>query len=125
MSSNRLIYDQCAYAAEIKESTSPLDYNLYKGKYETCTQCKAGDYPNVIELGPRADVESELYGINRRESLCPSMKYDPTKEFKTPLFTPPRVCASIYHITPNNLEKPTGPMINESKLGVNFCSKEQ
>ena len=34
MSSNRLIYDKCSYAIELKESTSPLDYYLYKGKYE-------------------------------------------------------------------------------------------
>jgi hypothetical protein len=124
MSSNRLIYDQCAYATEIKESTSPLEYNLFKGKYENCVQCKAGDYPNIVEFGPRTDVESELYGINRKESLCPSMKYDPTKEFKNPNFTPPRVCQNIYYITPSNLEKPTGPMINETSLGINFCAKQ-
>jgi len=30
MSSNRLIYDNCAYSTEIKESISPLQYNLFK-----------------------------------------------------------------------------------------------
>ena len=114
MSSNRLIYDQCAYATEIKESTSPLDYNLYKGKYETCTQCKAGDYTNVIELGPRADVESELYGLNRPGTLCPSLKYNPTKIFKTPTYSPPQMCSSIYYITPNNIERPTTNMLSNN-----------
>ena len=50
MSSNRLIYDTCAYATEIKESTSPLEYNLFKNKYENCVQCPTGDFTNVVEL---------------------------------------------------------------------------
>ena len=34
MSSNRLCYDKCAYDKKLKQSTSPLDYNLYTGKFE-------------------------------------------------------------------------------------------
>ena len=121
MSSNRLIYDTCAYATEIKESTSPLEYNLFRGKFENCEQCKVGDYQNIVPFGPRADVESELYGLTRKESLCPSMKYDPSKEFKAVEFSHPNMCANIYYITPNNLEKPTNPMLNENNLSINFC----
>jgi hypothetical protein len=77
MSSNRLIYDKCAYATEIKESTGPLEYNLFKGKYENCKQCEAGQFANILEFGPRADVESELYGLNRPGTLCPQLKFDP------------------------------------------------
>ena len=121
MSSNRLIYDKCAYATEIKESTSPLEYNLFKGKYENCRQCPVGDFTNVVEFGSRADVENELYGLTRLVTLCPSLKYDPTKEFKVPDFSPTAMCENIHYITPSNLEKPKSNMLNEDNLGINFC----
>lgn len=123
MSSNRLIYDKCAYATTIKESTGPLEYNLFKGKYETCQKCNISDFTNNIGFGSRADTESELFGLSRQCSLCPSEKYDPTKPFKHPEFSPPRMCQSIYNLTPNNLEKPLTNMLNENNLGINFCNK--
>lgn len=121
MSSNRLIYDKCAYATEIKESTSPLEYNLFKGKYENCKQCAVGEFTNNLEFGSRADTESELYGLSRLGTKCPSLKFDPSKEFKYPEFSPARMCESIHNITPSNLEKPTSNMLNEKNLGINFC----
>lgn len=121
MSSNRLIYDSCAYATEIKESTSPLEYNLFRGKYENCKQCPVGDFPNNVEFGDRATVESELYGLNRQSTLCPSEKYDPSKQFKPVDLSPPKMCESIYYLTPNNLKKPESNMLNDSNLGINFC----
>jgi len=118
MSSNRLTYDTCAYAKEIQESTRPLEYFLYKGKYENTKHCGVSDYTNIIDFPVRADVESELYGLNRPGSLCPSLKYDPTKKFENPNFSPPRMCENIYYITPNNLTKPTSNMLNNLVLGV-------
>ena len=44
MSSNRLMYDACAYKKRLQESTTPLDYTLYPGKFENCSKCR-------IELG--------------------------------------------------------------------------
>jgi hypothetical protein len=122
MSFNRLPYDKCAYATTIKESTSPLEYNLYIGKYENCNQCPVGNYTNNLEFGVRADTENELYGLNRPGTKCPSLKYDPKNEFNNPKFSPARMCESIYLITPNNLEKPTSNMLNESNLGINSCN---
>jgi hypothetical protein len=123
MSSNRLIYDKCAYATEIKESTGPLEYNLFKGKYENCKQCPVGDHTNNLEFGIKTDVESELQGLNRLGTLCPSLKYDPSKPFKPADYSPAVMCQSIYQITPNNLEKPKTNMLNEKNLGINFCPK--
>jgi hypothetical protein len=111
MSSNRLIYDKCAYATEIKESTSPLEYNLFKGKYENSIQCPVGDFTNIIEFGVRADMENELYGLNRLGSLCPSEKYNPNNSFKSAALSPPKICENIYYITPNNIEKPKTNML--------------
>ena len=124
MSSNRLSYDQCAYATEIKESTSPLEYNLFKGKFENCKQCPTGDYTNILEFGSRADVENELYGLSRLGTKCPSLKFDPSKEYKNPDLSPTKLCENIYYITPNNLEKPKTNMLNDLNLGINFCSSK-
>ena len=44
MSSNRLMYDSCAYQKAINESTGPFSYAMYTGKYENCAKCR-------IELG--------------------------------------------------------------------------
>jgi hypothetical protein len=123
MSYNRLIYDNCAYATQIKESTSPLAYNLYKGKYENCIDCPVGDFTTVLPFKERAYVENELHGLNRLGSLCPSIKYDPKKEFKHLGFSPPVLCSSIYYITPNNLQRPVTRMYNDDNLGKTFCNK--
>ena len=122
MSSNHLKYDTCAYATTIKESTSQLEYWLYKNKYETCNACVNGDYTNNIDFSSRADVESELFGLTRPGTDCPSLKYDPTKPFKNPVFSPPTMCQSIYGITPSNLVNPNTNMLNENNLGINLCS---
>ena len=122
MSSNHLKYDTCAYATTIKESTSQLEYWLYRNKYETCLACPYGDFTNNIDFPSRADVESELHGLTRPGTDCPSLKYDPTKKLKNPSFSPPTICQSIHGITPSNLEKPTTNMLNENNLGVNLCS---
>ena len=122
MSSNRLMYDRCAYATEIKESTEPLEYNLFLGKYENCKTCPVGNYPNILPFGPRTNVESELWGITRPASDCPSKKFVANSDFKNKLpFSPPEMCQSIYGITPNNLVKPKTNMINNNNLGINFC----
>lgn len=121
MSSNRLIYDKCAYATEIKESTEPLEYNLFLGKFENCKQCPVGDYANILPFGPRADTESELWGLPRLNSKCPEEKFVANSQYNNPPLSTAKMCESIYYITPNNLEKPKTNMLNENNLGVNFC----
>jgi len=125
MSSNRLMYDKCAYATTIKESTGSLEYNLFKGKFENAKQCSVGQFENILEFGSRTETESELHGITRQGSLCPSLKYDPSKQFKYPNLSPPRMCESIYHITPNNLVKPTSNMLNNKNINNSFCSNDK
>ena len=115
MSSNRLIYDKCAYDKEIKESTNPLEYNLFVGKYEKCDKCPVGEYTNILEFGDRATVENELFGLTRPNSKCPGNKFDPTVKFNNPNVSDPKLCENIYNITPNNLEKPTTNMLKEPR----------
>jgi hypothetical protein len=120
MSSNRLIYDNCAYATELKESVSPLEYNLFMGKYETCDQCPVGDYPNILKFNERTLVENELYGLLRPNTKCPSNKYKANAKFDNPKLSVTRLCENIHYITPNNLEKPKTNMIN---LHDQLCEK--
>ncbi len=85
MSSNRLIYDKCAYDRKLKESTSPLDYNLYGGKFENTAKCRiefgtVGGNGVSIHSGNLVDLESELRGQTRLNSLCPSTRYDPRRQ---------------------------------------------
>ena len=120
MSSNRLKYDTCAYATDIKESTSPLDYNLFEGKYINSKSCPSSDYTNTVPFTERTNVESELYGLSRSNTNCPTLKYDPTKNFKPAVLSPPRMCENIHYITPNNLEKPTNNMLKDYNFSVNL-----
>ena len=111
MSSNRLKFDSCAYSKLIQESTQPLEYKLYKGKYLLDTKCPVGDFPNELDFASRADMENELYGLNRLGTRCPEFKYHPNSNFKIANLSPARMCENIYYITPSNIQKPTTTMI--------------
>jgi hypothetical protein len=124
MSSNRLKYDKCAYLSEIKESTGSLEYNLFKGKYDNCEKCAIGDFKAELEFSSRTDMENELFGLNRPNTKCPSLKYDMTQSFNNKKLTPAKLCENIYYMTPNNLEKPTTNMLNEKNLGIKFSPKK-
>lgn len=82
MSSNRLIYDKCAYEQKLNVSTGPGAYTMYPGKYEHCAKCRMqlGQVGgNAVSLydGNMVDLESDLFGIDRRASLCNKSKYHP------------------------------------------------
>jgi hypothetical protein len=82
MSSNRLSYDSCAYEKSLQQSTSPLDYMLYNGKYENSSKCRiefgiVGGNGVSSFGGNLVDLESELRGQTRLASLCPTKFYTP------------------------------------------------
>jgi hypothetical protein len=121
MSFNRLTYDSCAYAKTLQQSTDPLEYQLYKGKYEGCAQCTT--YTNNLDFGVKTDVESDLKGQTRVGSKCPDTKF-PTASQKAPDFTPAITCQSIYQLTPNNLVRPTNNGLKDlSEYGQNVCPR--
>jgi len=82
MSSNRLIYDTCAYKKRLDESVGPLSYVLNPIKYENCSKCRhelgiiGGTDVSQIS-GNLVDLESDLRGQTRMNSDCPSKKYNP------------------------------------------------
>lgn len=118
MSYNRLQYDKCAYDTEIKESVSVLGYTIFKPKY-VHKQCLETDISNEVSFVDRTVTENELYGIDRRNSLCPSKKFNPDNNFVNPKYSPNRICESIYSMTPTNLEKPSDNMIKNPDLNIN------
>lgn len=82
MSSNRLIYDTCAYKKELDQSVGPLSYVLNPIKFENCNKCRmelgvvGGTAVSQIK-GNLVDLENDLYGITRSASLCPAKHYIP------------------------------------------------
>lgn len=82
MSSNRLIYDTCAYKKNLQQSTDPLQYSLYTGKYENSAKCRielgsVGGNGVSLFNGNLVDLESDLRGQTRQTSHCPCDKYTP------------------------------------------------
>lgn len=82
MSSNRLIYDTCAYKKELDQSVGPLNYTLYPGKYQNCSKCRielgtVGGNNVSLFSGNLVDLESDLRGQTRPASLCPNKRYQP------------------------------------------------
>ena len=82
MSSNRLMYDTCAYKKSLDESTGTLAYVLNPMKYENCNKCRMElgilGGPSVSQIkGNLVDLENDLRGQTRPLSQCPSRKYQP------------------------------------------------
>ena len=124
MSSNRLIYDNCAFKTQIQDSTTPLAYRLYLGNYKNCNSCP-GKFSNDLDFGSRADVESELRNQGVRiQSKCPGLKYDPTNSSQGAPITPHHICQGIYHITPHGQQMPANPGFDASTLGRACCKKQ-
>ena len=82
MTSNHLMYDQCAYAKRLQESSGPYYYAMYPGKYSNTAKCRielgvvGGNNVSVFK-GNMVDLESDLRGQTRAATLCPSGKYAP------------------------------------------------
>lgn len=80
MSSNRLTYDQCAYMRTLQQSTDPLSYVMNPMKYENRNKCRmelgvvGGTAVSHIK-GNLVDLENDLRGQTRPQSLCPDRLY--------------------------------------------------
>merc|ERR1711865_720918 len=89
----------------LTESTSPLDYLLFKGKYENKKDCKLSSNANDASQLNKTVIENELYNLNRASSLCSSKKYAsvPKKNASLPKHSPVRMCEHIHDLTPSGL----------------------
>ena len=80
MSSNKLMYDQCAYQTRLGESMGTLEYMLDSSMYENVNRCRVDlgivGGSNVSHIkGNLVDLESDLFGVTRKATLCPSKKF--------------------------------------------------
>ena len=100
MSFNRLNYDACTYKQNVKQSVGSADYYIGAPRVD-CRACFPTDpavnlgfgHPGLVSGGiggavckdkTLTDVSSELFGITRKASNCPSEKFIPSnKEFCT------------------------------------------
>lgn len=121
-SSNRLIYDNCSYFKELKETTLPGTYRLYGGKYENCNKCVFDKFYRRFDL---VDVESELRNITRLTSNCHELKYNPnckksknclsTFDTSNPIVLSHDICPIVY----NNIPKQSYSGFNNN--GLSSC----
>ena len=102
MSSNRLMYDSCAYSKKLTENGNILEYVLNPSKYYNCNRCRmqlgivGGNDVSQIQ-GNLVDLETELRGTTRHTSLCPTNKYQPpcydiSKCQPSDIIVPPHGC---------------------------------
>ena len=106
-SSNRINMDNCAYQKRLYESTSPMAYQLYFGKYESCSRCK---YDKLYTRYDLVDIEPELRNQNRPLSKCDQFKYNPdckksglclsTFDKSVPVTFLPDICPIVYNNLP-------------------------
>ena len=80
MSSNRLMYDTCEYQTRLNESANTLNYTLNSMRNENCNKCRMElgtvGGTNVSHIkGNLVDLETDLLGITRKASLCPTQKF--------------------------------------------------
>jgi hypothetical protein len=110
---NRTMYDNCAYERKIVDSTTPMGYYLYEGKFENKGKCvyDANSFYRPFDL---VDTESELKGITRPTSKCVQMKYNPNCGEKSatcytttqmPIAINPRVCPPVGNNIPRITSK--------------------
>lgn len=116
MSSNRLSYDACAYQKSLQQSTSPLDYMLYTGKYENSAKCRiefgvVGGNGVSLFSGNLVDLESDLRGQTRNASLCPSTMYNPHNNQNSKMLHQPSCQMQYYPKVPIS-EKVVGSSCN-------------
>ena len=73
---NRKRYDNCAYRQDLLQSTTPVNYHMFRSKFENCSILTAeeGKYYAPFDL---VDVEAELLNITRYDSKCDENRYNP------------------------------------------------
>jgi hypothetical protein len=124
---NRLSYDNCAYQKRLYESTTPLMYNLYEGKFQNCDKCTyKNQFWRPFEL---VDLESELKNITRPNTKCPQLKYNPNcKKSKSCVSTfepnmPVVLDSQVCPVVQNNIPRWDNP--GYSVPTNNICTKNK
>ena len=128
---NRPNYDACAFQKRIRESTSPLAYRLYQGKYEHSGKCVHDKFWTPMQL---VDVESELRNQTRPLSKCDKYKYNKgcersamcwnTFDASVPIVYAPEVCSPIKNNIPRTTDNGLPPMPKGPIDGTPVCTRK-
>lgn len=125
--SSRLSYDVNEFQQRTTESVTPLEYQLYSGKFQRCNWCGIQN-PNKkseLDFSVRVDIENDLLDINRKNSKASANKYQPPCndapycELPNANFVPARICDR--NVVWTNLEKPTNPGFDSNKINAYKC----
>lgn len=109
---NRLPYDKCAYMQRLQESTSPLNYQMYEGKFQSCNKCLLdGVFHRPFDANV-VQIESELKNILRPNTSCNVYKYNPncktsrscisTFNPNVPVISDRNVCPVVFNNIPKS-----------------------
>jgi hypothetical protein len=113
-SSNKSIYDCCAYSQYLEQNVGPLYHQMYFGAQENCSKCidKKAWYRQDAEI---VDIESDLSNRTRPLTRCDAYKYNPnctagpncvsTFDPNAPKVLSPSLCPIVY----NNIPIQTSP----------------
>ena len=123
MSSNRLIYDKCAFNQQVDASVKPLEYLLDNTAVIHCNPCRitegvtGGNQVSMVNGGISAqvDLESKLFGI----SQGPTNKCDLTHDTINANTSHLRDC-ELYERNTNGYEK--GVQVQQRNL-VTTCNQ--
>ena len=87
MSYSRLKYDDCSYMHQLKESVTPGEYMLQTPRVDCGGACympapgvNLGGTGGAICDKQLIDVDSELMGITRKATKCPTAQYLPSSK---------------------------------------------
>lgn len=80
MSLNQLRYDTCAYQHNVTQSVGVLGWVMDSNRNENCNKCRiefgvVGGTNVGHPKGDIVDVESDLRGITRLNTKCPTLQY--------------------------------------------------
>ena len=80
MAFTRLLYDQCAHRYDIAASTGVLSHVIDPNRFNNNSKCRiefglVGGTAVSNITGNLVDLESDLRGITRLNSKCPTYKY--------------------------------------------------
>jgi hypothetical protein len=82
MSSNRLMYDKCAYDQRLKESCNVLDHVMEEARFRNKKNCTFKSAKVDQFIGARVDIESQLRNLDKQNTLCSEKKYKQDKKDK-------------------------------------------
>lgn len=113
MSFNRLNYDACTYVHNLRQSIGSADYQLGT-PIPHCQPCFANDPSLRLGVGnagatcknkPLVDVDSELHGITRPATNCPTQKFIPNAPYCE--LTPVKDCRDAMPAEDTRLSNPS------------------